>query len=101
MKLRQLQVGLRPSGVDAQNLAAECDGVIEEALVGIQVDRPLVGAHGFGGIVDFEIEVADPVVERQVWGRFRPRLGLLDGFEIDFYGFSPVLFLLQLPRRVF
>ncbi len=91
---------MRP-GIDPQDLAAERDGVVEEALVGVQIHRPLVGADCLGGVVDLEVEVADPVVERQVRGGFRARLGLLDGFEVDFDGFSPVLLLLELPRRVF
>ena len=101
VELAQLEIGLRPAGIDTQDLAAERDGVVEEALVRVQVDRPLVGAHGCGGVVDLEVEVADAIVERQVGTGFRAGFDLLDGFQVDFDRLPPVLLLLELPRRVF
>ncbi len=63
VELRQLEVGLGAPRIDPQDLAAQGDRVVEEALVGVQVHGALVGAHGRGGIVDLEVEVADPIVK--------------------------------------
>src|SRR5205085_3469057 len=101
MKLGQFEVGLGPPRIDPQDLAAKGDGVVEEPLVGIEVDRALVGAHGSGGIVDFEVEIADSIVERKIGTGFGAGLDLLDGLQVDVYGLPPLLLLLELPRRVF
>ena len=101
VELTELQVGLSPAGVYPEDLATERYGVVEEALVSVEVDRPFIRPDGFGGVVDLEVEVAYPVIEREIGSGFRTRFGLLNGLQVDFDGFSPILLLFQLPCRVF
>src|SRR5215218_3398805 len=70
MKLTQLEVGLGAPGVYPEDLAAQRYGVVEEALVSVEIHRPFVGADGFGGVVDFEVEIAYPIVQREIGAGF-------------------------------
>ena len=87
-------------GIVAENLAADGDGVVAEPLLAVQVHGALVGADRGGNVADFQVEIADLVVQRQV------RRGLLTGLErvehslIDLDGLPPVLFLLMLSGGV-
>jgi hypothetical protein len=63
VELGKLQVCLGPARIHPENLTAKRDGVVEEPLVGIEIDGPLIGAHRLGGVVDLEVEVANPVVQ--------------------------------------
>jgi hypothetical protein len=47
VELTELEVGLSPARVYPEDLAAERYGVVEEALIGVEVDRPLIGPDGF------------------------------------------------------
>ncbi len=86
--------------IHPQDLAAKRDGVVEEALIGVQLDGPLIVAHRRRRVTDLEVEVADPVIQREVGGRVLPGLDLLDGLEVDLDGLPPILLLLELPRGV-
>ena len=46
MQVGELEVGLDPAGIDPEDLAAERDGVVVEALLTVQVGGPLVGLDG-------------------------------------------------------
>jgi hypothetical protein len=63
VELAELEVGLGPARIDPEDLAAKGDGVVEKALVGVQVDCPLIGTNRLGGVVDLQVEIAYPVVE--------------------------------------
>ena len=43
LKSSQLQIGVQPCGIDAENLAAECDGGVEESEVAVPDDGLLPG----------------------------------------------------------
>src|SRR5206468_2898014 len=64
--LPELVVDGRPTRRVTQDLVAERDGVVEEAAVGITVDRLLVVVHGIGDVALLEVEVADTVIETDV-----------------------------------
>ena len=100
MELGQLEVGLGATRIDPKDLAAEGDGVVEKALIGVEVYCPFVGTDRLGGVVDLEVEVSDPIVQGQIGAGLGPRLGLLNGFQIYVDGFPPILLLLKLARRI-
>ncbi len=101
VKPRQMEVRRGAARIDPQDLAAESDRVVEEALIGIEVDRALIVAHCRSGVAHLEVQVSDAVVEGQVRRGVLAGLDLLDGLEIDLDGFAPILLLLELPRAVF
>ena len=64
--LTELVVDLVARRGVAEDFVAQGDRVVEVAALGIQIDRLLVIIHGLVGLVQAQIEVANPVVDGDV-----------------------------------
>ena len=83
----------------AENLVAERDGVVEVAALGVEIDGLLVIVDGLVGLVQAQIEVANPVVDGYV--AILLPLGLLDDLKVDLERPLELLLLLEFGSLFF
>ena len=83
----------------AENLVAERDGVVEVAALGVEIDGLLVVVDGLVGLVEAQIEVANPVVDGYV--AILLPLSLLDDLKVDLERPIVLLFLLEFGSLFF
>jgi hypothetical protein len=82
-----------------EDLVAEGDSVVEVAALGIEIDGLLVIVHGLIGLVQAQVEVANPVVDGDV--PVFVALGLFDYLKIDLEGFIELFLLLEFGSLFF
>ena len=99
VEMREGEVGLNSSRIYPENLAAERDSVVVESLFLVEIRGFLVGLDRRPRFVGLEVEVTDPIVNREVRGGIVPRLEFPDGLLIDIDGPLPLFFLLKFPGR--
>src|SRR5690606_9915096 len=94
------EVGADAGGVEPEDLAAEGNRVVEEALLAVARRGLLPGLAG-GVIVSLALlQVADAVVQRGI-GATVLLLGLVDGLPVEVDGSAPLVPLLVLTRGDF
>ena len=96
VELGEAEVGRGSTGIDAEDLAAERDGVVEEPLLGIELGGLLVGAQRGQHVAGLELQVADAIIEPRILGAFLPGLlRLPDGLKVDIDRAAPFLALFE------
>ncbi len=83
----------------AQDLVAERDGVVEVSAVGVEIDCLLVVVDCLVGFVQAQVEVAHPVVDRDVTVLLA--LGLPNDLKVDLESPVELLFLLEFGSLFF
>src|SRR6266404_1557276 len=97
--LTELVVDLMARRGVAENLVAERDGVVEVATLRVKIHGLLVIIDGLVGLVQAQIEVANPIVDGHI--AVVVAFGLFDDLKVDLERFIELLFLLEFGSLFF
>ena len=97
--LTELVVDLMARRGVAENLVAERDGVVEVAALRVKIHGLLVVVDGLVGLVQAQVEVANPIVDGHI--AVVVAFGLFDDLKVDFERFIELLLLLEFGSLFF
>jgi len=87
---------VRASRSVAQHFVAQSDGVIRESVLSVQIGRPLVHVDRFRHLLELQIQVADPIEQRQLVGKPGRSLEILYDLQVRLNGALELSLILEL-----